>query len=227
MIESDTSLTIKENPTLDFALDMFLSMDLDTNSNVYSLAKGVTVDPTYALGTRVLALQVVAKFGTKADFPFLYDFLSSSDETLQEAGIKAIQGLHKKLTGDLENFPGRTAYRQRKIYATHLRYTKGWFHTSLRAETIPSLVANQKLARKRNHMEVPHHWRLKAQRYRLVGSICPICGQVSSPPHQVCAHYSVQSERIANGELSVFQIPISITGIDSRTRYQFADRMIW
>ena len=105
MIENDASLTTKENPPLDFALDVFLSMDLDTNSNVYSLAKGVAVDPTYAVGTRVLALQVVAKFGTKADFPFLYDFLASSDKTLQETGIKAIQGLRKKLTGDLEYFP--------------------------------------------------------------------------------------------------------------------------
>ncbi len=31
-------------------------------------------------------------------------------------------------------------------------------------------------------MEVPHHWRLKAQRYRLEGSTCPICGQLTFTP---------------------------------------------
>jgi uncharacterized OB-fold protein len=38
-------------------------------------------------------------------------------------------------------------------------------------------------------MEIPQHWRLKAQRYRLEGSICPICGQVNFPPRQVCPHH--------------------------------------
>lgn len=35
-------------------------------------------------------------------------------------------------------------------------------------------------------MEVPRYWRLKAQRYRLEGSICPDCGQKSFPPRAVC-----------------------------------------
>ena len=113
MTENAASLTIKENPAIDFGLDTFLSMDLDTNSNVYSLAKGVAVDPTYALGTRVRALQVVAKFGTKADFPFLYDFLAGSDETLHEAGIKSILGLHKKLTKGW--FPNKSKSRNHPI----------------------------------------------------------------------------------------------------------------
>ena len=35
-------------------------------------------------------------------------------------------------------------------------------------------------------MEIPRHWRLKAQRYRLEGSICPGCGEPMFPPRPVC-----------------------------------------
>ena len=51
-------------------------------------------------------------------------------------------------------------------------------------------------------MEIPRHWRMKAQRYRLEGSICPICGQVSFPPRQVCPHCGAQPALIAGSRLS-------------------------
>ena len=35
-------------------------------------------------------------------------------------------------------------------------------------------------------MEIPRHWRLKAQRYRLEGSICPSCSEPMFPPRPVC-----------------------------------------
>jgi len=35
-------------------------------------------------------------------------------------------------------------------------------------------------------MENPRHWRLNKQRYRLVGSICPICEEKSFPPKDIC-----------------------------------------
>jgi uncharacterized OB-fold protein len=41
-------------------------------------------------------------------------------------------------------------------------------------------------------MEIPRHWRLRAQRYRLEGSICPICGRLSFPPRLVCPRCAVQ-----------------------------------
>jgi hypothetical protein len=41
-------------------------------------------------------------------------------------------------------------------------------------------------------MEVSRHWRLKAQRYRLEGSACPICGQLAFPPRPVCPHSTGQ-----------------------------------
>jgi hypothetical protein len=35
-------------------------------------------------------------------------------------------------------------------------------------------------------MEIAPHWRLKAQRYRLEGSACPVCRRVAFPPRPVC-----------------------------------------
>lgn len=35
-------------------------------------------------------------------------------------------------------------------------------------------------------MEIPRHWRLKKQRYGLVGEVCPNCDQKIFPPRDVC-----------------------------------------
>lgn len=35
-------------------------------------------------------------------------------------------------------------------------------------------------------MEVPRHWRLKKQRYSLVGEVCPHCDAKIFPPRDVC-----------------------------------------
>lgn len=35
-------------------------------------------------------------------------------------------------------------------------------------------------------MEIPRHWRLKNQRYKLVGEICPHCEARLFPPRDVC-----------------------------------------
>lgn len=35
-------------------------------------------------------------------------------------------------------------------------------------------------------MEVPRHWRLKQQRYALVGEVCPHCDYKIFPPRDVC-----------------------------------------
>ena len=35
-------------------------------------------------------------------------------------------------------------------------------------------------------MEIPRHWRLKKQRYSLVGEICPHCEAKIFPPRDVC-----------------------------------------
>lgn len=35
-------------------------------------------------------------------------------------------------------------------------------------------------------MEIPRHWRLKQQRYRLVGEACPHCDNKIFPPRDIC-----------------------------------------
>ena len=75
-------------------------------------------------------------------------------------------------------------------------------------------------------MEVPRHWRLKAQRYRLEGSICPTCGQLSFPPRPVCPHYTAQPVQATTYALSVFPSSIGIADIESHTPHEFAERMI-
>lgn len=35
-------------------------------------------------------------------------------------------------------------------------------------------------------MEVPRHWRLKQQRYALVGEVCPHCDYKIFPPRDIC-----------------------------------------
>ena len=35
-------------------------------------------------------------------------------------------------------------------------------------------------------MEIPRHWRLKNQRYKLVGEVCPHCDAKLFPPRDVC-----------------------------------------
>ena len=37
-------------------------------------------------------------------------------------------------------------------------------------------------------MEIPRHWRLKQQRYGLVGEVCPHCDGKIFPPRDVCPH---------------------------------------
>ena len=51
-------------------------------------------------------------------------------------------------------------------------------------------------------MEVPRHWRIKKQRYSMVGEICPHCEQKIFPPRDVCPE----------------------CGEEARTLYQFSGR---
>jgi uncharacterized OB-fold protein len=36
--------------------------------------------------------------------------------------------------------------------------------------------------------EIARHWRLRAQRYQLVGEVCPNCNEKIFPPRDVCPH---------------------------------------
>jgi uncharacterized OB-fold protein len=53
-------------------------------------------------------------------------------------------------------------------------------------------------------MEIPRHWRLKAQRYKLEGSTCPNCRQSVFSPRLVCPYCHTQPKLIFACELQVF-----------------------
>jgi rubredoxin-like zinc ribbon protein len=50
-------------------------------------------------------------------------------------------------------------------------------------------------------MDIPRHWRLKAQRYRLEGSLCPVCGRPNFPPRPACPDCSGQRVNSADAQL--------------------------
>jgi hypothetical protein len=56
-------------------------------------------------------------------------------------------------------------------------------------------------------MEIARHWRTNAQRYRLAGSICQICGQLTFPPRPVCPHCAAQPQQIDG--YALFVLPTS------------------
>ncbi|MGE5221379.1 MAG: zinc ribbon domain-containing protein [Omnitrophica WOR_2 bacterium] len=62
-------------------------------------------------------------------------------------------------------------------------------------------------------MEISRHWRLKPQRYRLEGSICPTCGRLTFPPRPVCPRCTAQPRQVAASGLTV--LPIMNRTVDS------------
>jgi len=75
-------------------------------------------------------------------------------------------------------------------------------------------------------MEIPRHWRLKAQRYRLEGLICPSCGELMFPPRPVCPNHTDQLARIADSIILVLPASMNTFDIESRIRYESNERMI-
>jgi uncharacterized OB-fold protein len=55
-------------------------------------------------------------------------------------------------------------------------------------------------------MEIPRHWRLKQQRYGLVGKVCTHCGARIFPPREVCLHCGseVKTDYAFSGKGEVF-----------------------
>lgn len=45
-------------------------------------------------------------------------------------------------------------------------------------------------------MEIPRHWRLKKQRYSLVGEVCPHCEAKIFPPRDVCPECGQEARQI-------------------------------
>jgi uncharacterized OB-fold protein len=76
-------------------------------------------------------------------------------------------------------------------------------------------------------MEIPRHWRLKQQRYGLVGEICPHCDARIFPPRDVCPACGGEAKTAfafsGRGEVyshtTIYQAP---TGYDESTPYTVA-----
>ena len=47
-------------------------------------------------------------------------------------------------------------------------------------------------------MEIPRHWRLKKQRYALMGEVCPHCEAKIFPPRDVCPECKQEAKTLYN-----------------------------
>jgi uncharacterized OB-fold protein len=76
-------------------------------------------------------------------------------------------------------------------------------------------------------MEIPRHWRLKQQRYSLVGEVCPHCDHKIFPPRDVCPNCGDEAKTLytfsGKGEVysftTIYEAP---TGFDANTPYTVA-----
>ncbi len=59
---------------------------------------------------------------------------------------------------------------------------------------IMGIVVITKTGVLQNVMENPRHWRLKKQRYALVGEICPHCAVKIFPPRDVCPECGLEAK---------------------------------
>ena len=77
-------------------------------------------------------------------------------------------------------------------------------------------------------MEIPRHWRLKAQRYRLEGLICPDCGQPIFPPRPVCAndHRTAQLAGIIKWVFPKSPASLNTFDVGSRIKHEVTERLI-
>jgi uncharacterized OB-fold protein len=76
-------------------------------------------------------------------------------------------------------------------------------------------------------MEIPRHWRLKQQRYGLVGEVCPHCEVKIFPPRDICPACGKEAKTAftfsGNGEVfsftTVYEAP---SGFNETTPYTVA-----
>ena len=76
-------------------------------------------------------------------------------------------------------------------------------------------------------MEIPRHWRLKKQRYSLVGEVCPHCDAKIFPPRDVCTECGGEAKNVfqfsGRGEVfshtTIYDAP---TGFEESTPYTVA-----
>ena len=74
-------------------------------------------------------------------------------------------------------------------------------------------------------MEIPRHWRLKAQRYRLEASICAGCGRPSFPPRPVCPYCAARPAAITGWDVAAWPGPASSLDIKSQILHAITERI--
>lgn len=76
-------------------------------------------------------------------------------------------------------------------------------------------------------MEIPRHWRLKEQRYNLVGEVCGSCEEKIFPPRDICPHCAKPAKEVYkfSGKGEVFSSTViyeAPSGYDQNAPYQMA-----
>jgi uncharacterized protein len=76
-------------------------------------------------------------------------------------------------------------------------------------------------------MEVPRHWRLKKQRYALIGEVCPHCEAKIFPPRDVCPECGGEARQpfSFSGRGEIFSYTVmhdAPAGFDETTPYTVA-----
>ena len=76
-------------------------------------------------------------------------------------------------------------------------------------------------------MENPRHWRLRKQRYGLVGEVCPHCNEKIFPPRDVCPHCGgeAKKEYTLSGRGEVYSYTMmqdAPSGFENTTPYMVA-----
>lgn len=75
-------------------------------------------------------------------------------------------------------------------------------------------------------MEIPRHWRSKAQRYRLEGSRCPGCGQPVFPPRPLCVQCAAQPAQAGGRDPAVPSGPMVLADLDPPATLQITERIM-
>jgi uncharacterized protein len=78
-----------------------------------------------------------------------------------------------------------------------------------------------------NKMEIARHWRLKEQRYNLVGTACPKCKQKYFPPREICPNcgsemstgYAFSGQGKVYSHTTIYEAP---SGFDDTAPYTVA-----
>ena len=76
--------------------------------------------------------------------------------------------------------------------------------------------------------QIARHWRLNAQRYGLVGDLCPDCNRKIFPPREVCPHcaektslpFQFDRQLETNSYPTIHGIPQSLRRIVPHNLYQ-------